>query len=209
MPWRNPVVVLVIALAGAAGLYVGASVFRAPPPPVLQSGTWLEPPRPLPAFSLRDQDGRPAGPDMLRGRWTLVFFGFTHCPGACPATLAQLAAVRRQLQHAAPPANVPAVVLLSVDPERDSPAVLKEYLAGFGPGFSGLTGDLAAVAGLAAALGVPFRKVPMDGDYMMDHSTAILLVDTEARSRAWLTPPHDTDRLAADLRTILGRGGGL
>lgn len=197
---------LLLLVAGLAGIAVGL-LFFAPAPvsaPVLESGTWLSPPRALPSFALVDQDGKAAGPERLQGRWTLLFFGFSHCPEACPTTLALLGTVRRELATTLPAAKVPAVLLISVDPERDTPAVLKAYLAGFDPSFTGLTGDPPALRAFATALGVPYRKIPMNGDYMMDHSTAIMLVDPGGQLAALFTGPHVADVLLRDVRSSLG-----
>jgi protein SCO1 len=195
---------LLLLAAGLAGIGIGRFVLApapgAEPRVVLESGTWLSPPRPMPDFQLLDQDGAAAGPEALRGRWNLVFFGFTHCPEACPATLAMLGAVRRELEAGVATPQVPSVLLVSVDPERDTPAVLKAYLAGFGPGFAGLTGDPDAVRSFATALGVPYRKIPMDGDYMMDHSTAIMLVNPRGELAALFAGPHDAGVLLRDVR---------
>lgn len=197
-------IALLLLAAGLAGIGIGRTVL-APPlrvaqPVALESGTWLAPPRPLPDFRLLDQDGAAVGPAALRGRWNLVFFGFTHCPEACPTTLALLGNVRRGLAASLPAPQVPSIVLVSVDPERDTPAVLKAYLEGFGPGFAGLTGDPDAVRSFATALGVPYRKIPMEGDYMMDHSTAIMLVNPSGELAALFAGPHDAEALLRDVR---------
>lgn len=195
---------LLLLAAGLAGIVIGRGVLTPAPAPespvVLESGTWLSPPRPMPAFRLLDQEGAARGPEALQGRWSLVFFGFTHCPEACPTTLAMLGNVRRELAAGQPGPQVPSILLVSVDPERDTPAVLKAYLAGFGPGFSGLTGDPDEVGSFATALGVPFRKIPMDGDYMMDHSTAVMLVNPRGELAALFAGPHDAEALLRDVR---------
>ena len=195
---------LLLLAAGLAGIGFGRLLRTPEPAPApevaLESGTWLAPPRPLPAFELVDQDNQVAGPGRFQGRWTLVFFGFTRCPAACPTTLALLRTVRQTLAESLPVEQVPAVLLVSVDPERDTPAVLKSYLAGFDPDFTGLTGDPAAVRSVASALGVPYRKIPMEGDYMIDHSTAIMLVNPVGQLVALFTAPHDADVLIRDVR---------
>ncbi len=197
---------LLLLAAGLAGIGLGRAFFApaSTSTPVLESGTWLTPARPLPAFALVDQDGTAAGPERFQGHWTLVFFGFTHCPEACPTTLALLGLVRRALVETLPIEQVPAVLLVSVDPERDTPTVLKSYLAGFDPNFSGLTGDPEALRAFATALGVPYRKIPMDGDYMMDHSTAIMLVNPAGQLAALFAGPHVADVLIRDVRRSLG-----
>lgn len=170
-------------------------------PVILEAGTWLSPARPLPEFKLTDQDGRSVGPEHFQGRWTLVFFGFTHCPEACPTTLGLLAIVRRELARSLPADSVPDVLLVSVDPERDTPEVLKAYLSDFDAGFTGLTGEPAAVREFATALGVPYQKTPMDDDYMIDHSLAIMLINPEGQRVALFPAPHSADMLIRDYRT--------
>ena len=199
-------ITLLLLAAGLGGIGLGRVFFASAPisAPVLESGTWLAPARPLPAFALVDQDGKAAGPERFQGRWTLVFFGFTHCPEACPTTLALLATVRRELAEAVPTDRVPAVLLISVDPERDTPTVLKSYLAGFDPIFSGLTGNPEAVRAFATALGIPYQKIQMEGDYMVDHSTAIMLVNPKGQLAAIFTGAHVADVLLRDLRRSVG-----
>lgn len=201
---------LLLVAAGLAGIGIGRLVLAPAPgagsPIALESGTWLSPPRAMPDFHLLDENGAAAGPEALQGRWNLVFFGFTHCPEACPTTLAMLGNLRRELTASLPEPQVPSILLVSVDPERDTPAVLKAYLAGFGPGFTGLTGDPDAVRSFATALGVPYRKIPMDGDYMMDHSTAIMLVNPRGQLAALFAAPQDAEALVRDVRrSIAGR----
>jgi protein SCO1/2 len=201
-------ILLLLTGAAVAGIVVGRWFFAGgpppAPPPTLESGTFLSPSRPVPAFALVNQDGAPAGPAILTGHWTLVFFGFTHCPEACPTTLALLASLRRELAARVPADRLPAVLLVSVDPERDTPEVLKQYLAAFDPAFSGLTGSPDAMREFAAGLGMLYWKVPVDGDYMMDHSTAILLVNPEGRLTALFSAPHVLDVLARDYRRSVG-----
>lgn len=191
--------VLVSMLAGiAAAWWLGE---RGPPP---EHATVLAPPRPLPELSLVDQTGAPFRRDRLEGRWSLLFFGFTHCPDICPTTLAELAEVRRLLGDLAP-AEQPRVVFVSVDPARDSPAALARYVAHFDPAFTGVTGDAAAIRHLTQALGLPvFIGAPAtDGSYAVDHGAAIFIVDPEAAWRAVSSAPHSAEGLALDYRRIV------
>jgi protein SCO1/2 len=196
---------LLLITAALSGIVIGRFFFMpatpaaSPQAVALQSGTALSPARPLPGFQLLRQDGTAVDRDEFRGRWTLVFFGFTHCPELCPATLAMLSGLREALAAAVPAGQLPGIALFSADPERDTPAVLKDYLAGFGAGFSGYTGAPDAMRDFATALGVPYRKMPMMGDdYMVDHSVAILLVNPQAEVAALFQPPHELERLQAD-----------
>ena len=201
---------LLLATAALSGIVIGRFSFMRVPPAaspqavVLQSGTALSPARPLPGFQLLRQDGAAVGRDEFRGRWTLVFFGFTHCPELCPATLAMLSGLRAALEAAVPADQLPGIALFSADPERDTPAVLDAYLASFGTGFRGYTGRPEAMREFATALGVPYRKMPMMGDdYMVDHSVAILLINPQAEVAALFQPPHALESLQADYLQVV------
>ncbi len=205
-PRRFKILLLLAAVlaAIAMGKYFVAGSPRDAAPGTLESGTLLSPARPLPAFALVDQNGAAAGPESFKGHWTLVYFGFTHCPEACPATLALLAQLKRELAGTLPPAQLPSVLLVSVDPERDSPAVLKSYLASFDPEFRGFTGTPEALRDFAAGLGMLFWKVPNNRDYLMEHGTAILLVDQDGQLAALFSAPHVLDALVRDYRRSVG-----
>ncbi len=190
----------VAVLAAIAGALI-ARQSRAPDAlPALSAGTRLPSPRALEPFTLLDQRGTTFTLASLRGAPTLMFFGFTRCPDVCPTTLALVAAARKA-------ANLPTLrdVLVSVDPERDTPALLSSYLAAFDPTFIGLTGPVPDVTALARKLGVAAARVPLaGGDYTVDHSAALLWLDGDARLAAVFTPPFSIDTLAADLRTLGG-----
>jgi protein SCO1/2 len=183
--------------AALAGFYLARQLDR--PAPQLASGTWFPAAREVPDFSLRDSAGRAFTRADLRGTPTLVFFGFTHCPDVCPTTLVKLAQLHRQ---APLPAGV-RVVFVSVDPQRDTPAVLGPYVHAFDPQFIGLTGEPAAVTELARRFGVAVNRVELPGgDYTMDHSAVIFLLDADAHLVGLFTPPFDVAALARDLRAV-------
>lgn len=131
-------------------------------------------------FRLVDQNGRPADERILKGKWSVVFFGFTFCPDVCPTTLARAASVRRLL---GPQGRDLQVVFISIDPERDTPAALKAYLDSVGlPGAIGLTGTPEQVAAAAKAYRVFYQKRETGpGEYTMDHSTTAYLMDPDGR----------------------------
>ncbi len=203
---RRLLVPLLMLCAALAGVVLGRFYFSPPAsgPVALASGTALAPTRALPDFSLVTEAAEPAGPADLAGRWTFLFFGFTHCPEACPMTLAMLRSVREALATQLPDRLVPGILLVSVDPERDTPEVMRQYLAGFDASFMGLTGAPDEVRAFATALSVPYRKVPMGDDYMIDHSTAILLLNPEGRLAAVFTAPQQAGALQADYRALVG-----
>jgi protein SCO1/2 len=197
------------AIAGLLGGIVAAQLWlrqEAAPPP-LEHATKFAQPRPLPAFALVDDSSAAFGPENLRGRWTFVFFGFVNCPDICPTTLATLAAARRSLADL-PEDRQPSVVLVSVDPGRDTPALLGQYVAHFDPAFTGATGSAEAIDSLARALGVAVFIGPPDaeGNYAVDHSAAVFLVDPDARVAALFNTPHEAEAIARDYRRIVGAG---
>jgi protein SCO1/2 len=196
---------LAAIVAFALGLLL-ARVFvtpRAAPVPVTENATILPQPRALPPLELVDQDNRPLPRDFLRGRWTLVFFGFTQCPDVCPTTLTTLAQMKQQLADL-PAGQQPRVLLVSVDPERDTPAILKPYVTFFDPSFLGATGTLAATRQAAKAFSVPFAKVPLPGGgYTMDHGAGLFVVSPAGALVAYSSPPLDATVLARDYRKVV------
>jgi protein SCO1/2 len=172
------------------------------PPPETENATVFDVPRPLPALDLVDQDGRPFTADSMRGHWSVVFFGFTHCPDVCPTTLAVLKQVRKQLEDV-PEAERPRVVLFTVDPERDTVDRLREYVRFFDPSFGGVTGTVEAVQQAATGFAVPFAKVPLpQGGYTMDHGAGIFFVAPDGTVAAYSSPPLDAGTLARDFRKL-------
>lgn len=152
-------------------------------------------------FRLTDQDGKPISDDNFRGKPFLVFFGFTHCPDICPTTLFDVSEVMRALGS---DADKTAALFITVDPERDTPEKLKEYLSSFDPHLRGVTGEPDTVAAVAKAYRVYYKKVPTDkGDYTMDHTAIVYLMDKNGRFVAPFNLRRPPDAAAADLRKYL------
>ena len=152
-------------------------------------------------FKLVDQDGKPITEANLRGKWQLVFFGYTHCPDTCPTALNELALALDQL---GPKKQSVGIVFITVDPERDTPAVLKEYLASFDAPVIGLTGSPQEVAQAAKDYRVYYAKHPRaDGGYDMDHSAVIYIMDPQGRFTATFTPDTPADDVAKRLQKLL------
>ena len=162
--------------------------------PELASGTWLPRPKSIADFQLTDNDGKAFSMHDLQGKPSLVFFGFTHCPDVCPTTLLKLA---QAMKTAAVP-NL-RVIFVTVDPARDPPNVVGLYVHAFDPSFIGLTGDEKAIDKLALDFGVAVNKVELPGgDYTMDHSAVVFLLNTRGQVAGIFTPPFDSRRLAED-----------
>jgi protein SCO1/2 len=152
-------------------------------------------------FKLIDQNGKAVSDQDLKGRPFLVFFGFIHCPDVCPTTLFDVSEMLRAL---GPDADRTRALFITVDPERDTPAVMKDYLSSFDPHLSGLTGDPAAIATVAKAYRVYYKKVPLDGgEYTMDHTAIVYLMDKEGRFVSPFSLKRGTEAAAADLRRYL------
>ncbi len=162
-------------------------------------------PTPIPApsaiggpFSLVDQTGQPVTQADLKGKPSLMFFGFTHCPDICPTALFDMTQVYKALGRDGDKVQA---YFVSVDPERDTPDILKEYLSSFDPRLRGLTGDPAAVAAMEKAYRVYSKKVPLDaGGYTMDHTALVYLMDKEGRFVAPFNLKRKPEEAAAELK---------
>jgi len=192
-------------LAGAAGLLLGKRMNPAPAgAAAITHGLAYPAPRPLAPFTLARADGKSLTLDDLRGRWSLLFIGFTHCPDVCPTTLTTFAQVEKQFAAAAP-AIKRQFVFVSVDPERDDAAQLRTYTEYFSPAIIAATGTKPELDAFTRQLGVLYVKVPLaGGDYTIDHSAQIMLIDPQARLAAIFRPPHDAAGIVADVRTLAG-----
>ena len=199
---RNVLIGLIAAVAAALGLAFGTLLLK-PNAIAIASGTMLPTPRAIPEFALTGDNGRPYTHADLVGHWTLIFVGFTNCPDVCPTTLTTLKAVRQKL---GPQDDQVKVLLLSIDPERDTPERLATYVHFFDPSFVGATGANAELDKLASAMSFVYVKVPgaTPDSYTMDHSSALMLVNPKGELAGFFTAPQKADLIAADLKTILG-----
>ena len=202
------VFVLVAIVALVLGLTVNkvlTSKGQGDPTVLLDAGIVLLPQsRSLPELSLINQDGQAVAVDQMKDQWSLLFFGYTFCPDICPATLAQL----RQLQGQLPPETLAKlrIVLVTVDPNRDTPEQLKKYLDYFDAGFIGLTGEQATIQKLANGVSIPF--IPADTskeNYTVDHSGNLVLIGPDGRQRGFIRAPINNSKLAAQLPGLLER----
>jgi len=158
---------------------------------------------PQPDFQLVDMNGHRRGLKDYAGEVSIVFFGYTHCPDVCPTELLKLSQVVRAL---GPLASQVQVLFVSLDPERDTPELLKDYVTSFDPRFIGLTGSKAEINAAAASFSVQFAKVSLGNDYTIDHSTGSYVIDQTGRLRLVGTMQNSPDDWAQDLRTLVGEG---
>lgn len=195
-----------LALAALSVLVLYVALPRPPQRPVPpELGNILLPEaRPLTPFALTDMNGKPFDLQRLQGKWSFVFFGYTHCPDICPTTLSTLKGSARQLQQSEGNYQDVQFVFISVDPRRDSLEQLKEYVGYFHPDFLAATGDKAQIDALARQLGAIYM---FDGDtssedYIVNHSASIVLIDPQARWVGRFNPPHRAAAIADDFRRI-------
>jgi len=152
-------------------------------------------------FQLIDQNGKPFSDANLKGKWHLIFFGYTHCPDACPTALNEMSLA---LDRLGIKRDEVGVVFITVDPERDTPDVLKSYVQSFDAPIVALTGSPEAVAQAAKAYRVFYAKHPRaDGDYDMDHSAVIYVMNPEGRFTATFTPDSSADAIVQRLQKLI------
>jgi len=193
-------VILALGLGGLALLSLSGSKGA---PPELESGFVFPEPRELSEFSLTDQHGATFGRQQLKGKWSLIFAGYTSCPDVCPTTLGMLNAVYPALTAKGPFQ----VLFLSVDPERDSQAKLQDYMAFFNPAFIGLRAPHPALLPLTRELGLVYAMVGEGKDYQVDHSAGLVLISPEGRRLAVFKPQVGkalrSDKLIADISKLM------
>ena len=203
----------IASAVAAAALALGVLawlVFAAREPALPEiRGYVLTTPRELPSVDLVDEHGAVFGSGAFAGHWSFLYFGYTYCPDVCPLTLVELAKLKQALA-ANGLAERTEYYLVSVDPNRDTPARLREYVAYFDPELHGLTGSAQALAALAKAAETVFDVPadPEDHNYLVGHSSNIVLLDPQGRVHAVFTPPHDPATLAVDFVAVARRYNG-
>jgi protein SCO1 len=197
-------IAVTMIVAGMVGYRLLQTAPAKSKPPLTQAATLLPELRPLPPFSLVDQRGHDYDNQRQLGHWTLLSFGYTHCPDICPTTLAMLAQMKQQLQHDG--MQVPLEIgFVTIDPARDTPQRLADYVSYFDPAFLGITGTPDRIKALTAPLGILSHKVVTEDsamDYVMDHSASLVLLDPQGRYYALFSPPHDATIMAQDILAI-------
>jgi protein SCO1/2 len=168
----------------------------------LNGAYMFDTPRALPDFSLLDHRGEPFVGSRLKGQWTLVFFGFTHCPDICPTTMAFLSSFMEELDGLPEQENTQ-VVMVSVDPARDTVEVLARYVPYFNPGFIGVTGEFLDIHRFATSVNTPFRKVPGQGEnYQVDHGSNLVLINPRGDYHGFFKAPLDLAKLKVTYRSV-------
>lgn len=193
---------IVTALSLAAGYWVSDRFFNTHPQLTGLHATRFAQPRAIQPFELVDDTGKAFRNEDLQGRWSFVFFGYTHCPDVCPTTLSVLNSVARMLEESP---QAPRFVFISVDPGRDTPETLGRYVSYFNGDFIGATGTPEEINKLTQQLGVIYMRVADNGDsenYLVDHTASVLLFDPDGRFHALFSPPLKAADMAEDFRRM-------
>lgn len=156
----------------------------------------------LPEITFIDENSEPRDLKSLEGRWNLLFFGYTYCPDICPMTLMHMNKMWKQLStEEKAQLNI---VLVSVDPERDTSSSMKQYMDYFNPAFIALTGNPDGMREFAGQLNAFYARVDRDdGGYLMDHSANIVLISPKGEYRGYIEPPHDPQRMLPVVRALM------
>lgn len=200
LPCRRREFLFATAAMIAGGAVSQSRAHEQPLKPAPLSGFELPQPRALKPFRLIDHRGERFDQQSLTARWTLLLFGFTHCPDVCPTTLGQMADVRMHVM--ARQENIPLTrVLVTIDPARDTPQRLSEYVARFGPGVTGVTGPVDGVNALANQFRIRYTPTKPIGSagYLFDHTASVSLLGPDARLYAIFTLPLRSEAVAADI----------
>ncbi|GGC67152.1 SCO family protein [Marinobacter halophilus] len=198
--------VLLMAVMLVFGLTVGRQVFwsdtsaPAPAPNLSQYNAYVyDQPRQLAEFILTNEQGETVTREDLKGRWTFVFVGYTNCPDICPVAMANLRQTDQLLSAEVPQ---PDYLLVTADPEHDTPEQLKAYTGFYGENFHGLTGDLDTLRQLAQSLSAVFVHREVDGQLLVDHSGHFALLNPDGQLQALIQPPHKPQELAQAFQRI-------
>lgn len=201
------VAILLAIVALSAGMFVSQHVHMKKPIDASQlHGTLLDKPRPMPPFALTGIDKQPFNNASLRGNWTMVFFGFTNCGYMCPTAMAELGKTYRLLAEKGAK-SLPRVVMISVDPARDTLETLNHYVKAFDPHFYGATGSNDAIKGMTQELGIAYLKVARGSvedkaNYDIEHTGTVMLFNPNGELVAFFTTPHQSELLAKDYMLI-------
>jgi len=191
--------IVVALILGVAVKYVLDQRKASFSPEQIDAGIILLPQsRAIPALHMTDQDGHPVSLDQLKGKWSLLFFGYTFCPDICPTTLAQLRKIKAEL----PKNSVERmqVILVSVDPQRDTPAKLKEYLGYFDKDFRGFNAQAPVLEAFAKAVSMPYVEPDTSKpNYTVSHSGNLALIGPDGTQRGFIRAPFSTPKLVAQL----------
>ena len=195
---KKALLLLSVLAAAFLGLYIGVTFLR----PYAFHGTVLLSEQPVDDFTLTSMNGQKVKLSDYRSKIVIIYFGYTYCPDVCPTTLAE---IKKALGLIGPLASDIQVIMVTVDPERDTPAVLNSYMTQFDPNFLGLTGTVSEIQNVAAPLGIYFARQEgsTGSDYLMEHTASTMVINQSGLLKllwAYGTPASD---MAEDLKYML------
>lgn len=203
---RLTLIILLLVIVLIFGLVVGRQVLLvsndepSPAPELSEINTYVyDEGREVAEFELVNEQGDPVTRESLKGHWTFAFVGYTNCPDICPAAMANLRRTHNLLPDDLPQ---PEFLLITADPEHDTPERLRDYVDFFGENFHGYTGDLETLRKLAKSLNAAFSHREVDGELMVDHSGHFALINPEGQMTAVFQPPHNPEDLVDAYREI-------
>lgn len=202
---KNIPLIFLALVAMVAGIWLGASNPQQPAAnlPAKIRGAILPQAKTITPFNLTDHNKQAFTLEQLKNHWSIIFVGYTQCPDVCPAALSVLKQVDRLITEQA--GTPPTVIFISVDPERDSYALLAKYVTYFNKTFIGITGEQDQLRNLTRQLSVSFAKAPgssgkIDENYLMDHSSSFMLINPDGKLQAFLTAPHIASQIVDDIK---------
>ena len=200
-PVKAALATLIAVSAFATGIWFSAHHRTGSDGLTVEGLLWPDPPG-VASFHLIDHRGTPFTHEELKGRWSLVFFGFTHCPDVCPTSLQALSDAYADLKISVPDGKPLQVVFVSVDPERDTIETLSPYVGYFSPEFIAATSSVDEVRALARSIGVLFMKIDQGDGYTMDHSAGIFYISPAGRLISVLTAPHNAVEIVERFQNV-------
>lgn len=200
------VIFAILALVLGIGFNLWRSAkTRINPPPI--ASTNIEQPQFIPEFHLVNGQGKPFTNHNLKGHFSLLFFGFTHCQSICPLTMSMLAQLYKELK--AEKVQEPQVIFITLDPRRDTPKIVGTYVRAFNPNFIGVSGSLTGIQQLSKQMGVVYIQAQQskasENNYQIDHSGTLYLINPEGKLAAIFSPPHDEASIKQDYKNLVNQ----
>ena len=204
--WPLVIVGLAVMVAGALVAHYALEPRQSTSLPQDLQATYLPQGKPISGLSLKDHNQAAFDESRFQGKWSFLFFGFTNCPDICPTTMLVMKSVWNKLPETAKQSPSPQMIFVSVDPQRDTLDKLQKYVTYYHPDFLGVTGELDQIDVLTKQFGVlyGYEDPTQDGNYTVNHSSQILLVDPQGNLRAVFSSPHLTDEIVKGFVSIRG-----
>ena len=203
----NKLFIVIILIAAIAGFFASKQFYTTEDKNTYQTLLIYPEKKTFSGFQLTDQNNKTLTIDSFANKWTLLFFGFTHCPDVCPTTLSELHKTFNLLQSQNL-SQMPEVLFVSVDPERDNSQTLHDYINFFNPDFNAATADAANILSITSQIGVAYHigdHQPGDINYSVDHTAAIFLISPEKQLYGLFQAPHDSTKIAHDIKSLIGK----